>query len=73
MTPEDKKEIQEIICQVETDLKSHEDERERRLLIIEFCLLPIAATLLILYPIPAASAVFLPNLVLRAYQIVRYQ
>lgn len=73
MTPEDKADIQAIVCLVEKDLRSQQRKSERKLIAIELAMLPLAITLLILYPIPAAWSVLLPNVVLRAYQVVKGQ
>lgn len=69
MSPEDKDEIQAIVCRVELDLRTQEQHDQRRLMWLELALLPIAIVLVILWPLPAGGIVLIPNLVLRGYQL----
>ena len=69
ITPEDRQVIQEVVCLVESDLKRQEKQIERRLVFIELVLLVIAIGVTVFIPLYAAPTVFVPNVVLRGYQI----
>lgn len=69
ISDDDRQAITEIVCLVEKEFKQEDHKRERALVIIELVLLPIAVIVMLLIPSLAAPAVFIPNIVLRAYQI----
>lgn len=71
MTPEEIKTIGDVVRRTETDIRRERDSLEDKLVFIELVLLPVAMIVTVFLPSITGTIVFMPNLILRAYQFYR--